>query len=412
MALAADDNFDRTERSSNTTTNVSCIPFLTDDNKAWSFTPNWISENETKSMKPKALQITNPLVAMIAISKYDDIGLFSDNYKNLKGIQHDVSKNIDLWNGYLNYDMNILTDKEQTDKEITLEKATQFFENIRNGLEENKNGYDSLICVLSGHGHNEALKCADRGSFKLSMIHDMFNCKALKSFSNKPKIFLIDLCRGGNLPASVRAPEKTWKRWKGVTEKDIHPDSDINIIYSNTKKYSVPENKTGSVMMPCLLNVFTSTNLTKHPLTNIITMLAEQVGKKSSLLCIESVSRIKYLIYFQKRLVKGEVKYINRYGKQIIGKEETNSFFGAIVKGIYYSVCWWMRESWIRNKIFYMSGICLCSGLYVGTVLSNRDVGNAMPDFGRNFTNVVIGAVNLVVEIMKNIGEANTRKKK
>ena len=88
---------------------------------------------------------------------------------------------------------------------------------------------------------------------------------------------------------------------------DIHPDSDITVIYSNTKKYEVPENDDGSVMIGSLSKVIKNTDLCTHDLSHIATMLNHEVSMRSSLLCVELVTRNKYLIYLKERTTQGRI---------------------------------------------------------------------------------------------------------
>eukprot|EP01084_Bolivina_argentea_P007066 13305_1 len=377
----------------------------------WSFGDNWIFANKNKQLKPKAICIENPLISIIGITKYDGN---QKPWVDLPGVGKDLNKSVNLWNGFFNYDVNILTDKQKNDKKITLEDAQKFFNDVRYSLVKNK--HDSLICILGGHGHNDALITSDKQHYKLSALQDFFSCKAEPLFANKPKIFIVDVCRGGEIAPSVQAPEETWTRWRGVGEKDIHPDSDISIIYSNTKKYQVPENDDGSVMMPCLSNVMQSTNLCTHDLNNITTMLAEEVGKKTSLLCVELVSRNKYLIYFKKKQNKGNV-IIN--GKNIDGNIGDDDNEEGVVNNIVYKMkdirnkiesYWWIFKR-LKYPLFIV--ICYCGYVALLTYINENKADSEkyhIPGFAEGLSSITSGVLALCIKTKNNIWNANKTK--
>eukprot|EP01083_Nonionella_stella_P090571 253002_1 len=382
------------------------------DGKEWDFDEKWISDNRDKQWVPNAQYIGNALVAMVGVSQY--IG-----YHDLPGVQQDVTQNADLWHGFLNYDMNILTDNEQQHRNITLKDAQAFFENIHYAM--TKNNYDSLIVVLSGHGEDDSLITADGKGYKLTAIQDMFNAKSLPSYCNKPKLYIVDLCRGHKLASLVDVPEKNVKRWKGHGPRIIHPDSDVNIIYSTTPNYQSLDTETGSVMMPCLSDVIQKTDLTKHHWTNIVTMLSDQVANKCELLCVQSVSTINYLIFFQKRAEQGYLKYFTHDGQQITAASNAkNRWWFAVmldrIREIQNRIMWnWKRVKSFKNlpKVVVLPPIfiTLCCGIFIGFTISRRDsMDMIIPQFAQTFNNSVWFVYGLVIETAQNVYHSNRRR--
>ena len=376
----------------------------------WSFGKQWISSNKSKERKPLAICIENPLVSVVSITKYK-------NLCDLPGVGADLNKNIDLWHMFLKYDLHILTDSDHyahNKNGITLTEAQHFFKGIRNEVADEKENHDALICVLGGHGHNDALITSDHTwndgkQYSLDTLQDYFSCKAEPLLSNKPRIFVVDLCRGADIPADVIAPKETFLRWRGVTGQDIHPDSDITVIYSNTKKYMVPENNNGSVMIGSLSDVMQNTDLCTHDLGNIATMVSQDVATQTPLLCVELVTRNKYLIYLKQRQTTGRL-VINGHevGEQIIVRKNK---FDEIVR----NVGEWLSQLGVIGK-FGMKSTMVIFGAYIVIVLLrniySKFTGKSIvtPGFAEAFKKITVAVVSILVDTGKGLYDANFRK--
>eukprot|EP01083_Nonionella_stella_P089464 249620_1 len=255
------------------------------------FVSLYILRQKHTKPQPRMVSIRHPLVTVVAASKYDGD---EKPYTDLPGVTKDVSKHIDLWNGHFGYNMNILTDQEHP---ITKKKLDDFYIEVKQTLKARK--HDSLICILTGHGSNESLITSDkeRVHFKISQLRDWFSSNSFPTFSTKPKIFIVDVCR----QQMEKKDAKLEKGWENIGDKHTsHPDSNMCFIYSSTKHYQVPDLNDGSPMIQCLVDVMSNIDLETNDLNRISVMIGDEVAKETgNSLCVEVVSTNKYLVYFQ-----------------------------------------------------------------------------------------------------------------
>ena len=68
---------------------------------------------------------------------------------------------------------------------------------FRDGLNEIKDEVSCCLVTLMSHGENGFIKMKDDDKVSLEFIFDMFNNKNCPALHEKPKIFIIQACRGG-----------------------------------------------------------------------------------------------------------------------------------------------------------------------------------------------------------------------
>ena len=56
---------------------------------------------------------------------------------------------------------------------------------------------DSLIVVLMSHGNNECISGVDRDERVILRLVNLFNRDGCPAMTNKPKMFIVNACRGG-----------------------------------------------------------------------------------------------------------------------------------------------------------------------------------------------------------------------
>lgn len=58
-------------------------------------------------------------------------------------------------------------------------------------------GYDCLLISILTHGDKDHL-CAHDGKYEISSIYDYFSASKCPTLAGKPKLFIIQACRGDN----------------------------------------------------------------------------------------------------------------------------------------------------------------------------------------------------------------------
>eukprot|EP01084_Bolivina_argentea_P089003 160688_1 len=314
---------------------------VNESNKEWEFDKKWLlHNNKNDKTKPKSLCIENALVSIIGISQYDKLE------DDLPGVAEDVQKQIDLWNGHFGFDVNVLapipkpvsvvygycrqniSEKIRFKERAVINIIIHFYayqpickEHIDSFMFQyaktpliNKK-YDALIFTVSGHGRNDGLVTSNSKYYSIDSLRDSFNLESERQLmqKNMPKLFIIDICRGGKIANEVEIPEENWARWRGHGPTTIHPDSDTNTFWSNTKGYQVPEGNfdgEGGAFITNFVDIMKDTNLCNYDMSHIATLITERISQQTHLICPEYISRNKYIIFFQAKTgVKGVVDW-------------------------------------------------------------------------------------------------------
>lgn len=66
--------------------------------------------------------------------------------------------------------------------------------------QDNLHSVDSLIVVLMSHGTNEIIEGVDNMHLNVLDLVKIFNGEKCPAMRGKPKMFLINACRGGKSP--------------------------------------------------------------------------------------------------------------------------------------------------------------------------------------------------------------------
>ncbi|ETN99195.1 caspase-1, partial [Reticulomyxa filosa] len=105
-------------------------------------------------------------------------------------------------------------------------------------LHKNKKQYDALIIIISGHGNEgDVLVTSDGEYLPIDEIKSFFDCNRMGSLKDCPKIFIIDICRGSNVPQIASGTQTKGKQ--GKEQNNIHNDNGFLMIWSTTKGYQV-----------------------------------------------------------------------------------------------------------------------------------------------------------------------------
>uniref|UniRef100_A0A8C0TAV6 Caspase-14-like n=3 Tax=Canis lupus TaxID=9612 RepID=A0A8C0TAV6_CANLF len=134
-----------------------------------------------------------------------------------------------------------------------LRKITLF----RDGLNEIKGDVGCCLITLMSHGENGFIKMEDGEKVNLQDIFEMFNNKNCPALQEKPKIFIIQACRGERRDSGVETDDEPMES-DDVSEKRRLPTfSDYFIIYPTQADHvALRHPRTGSVMIEAMSEVF------------------------------------------------------------------------------------------------------------------------------------------------------------
>ena len=164
----------------------------------------------TKVLKSKKGIITNPLILLIGISKYDTKRCKQFQMdKRLDGVEIDIENLQTLFKNVYNYThIKTIQDyidgdpqfRKNCDKWAATDKIVQAFCKCFSTRETimklSGTPIDSLIVCYSGHGcENDWLFCSNGELLSLYEIKNYFNEEKCPLLKDKPKLFYIDCCR-------------------------------------------------------------------------------------------------------------------------------------------------------------------------------------------------------------------------
>ena len=78
-----------------------------------------------------------------------------------------------------------------------LQELIEKIRSFRDGLNESKDDVGCCLVTLMSHGEKGFIKMEDGEKVSLEDIFEMFNNKNCPALQEKPKIFIIQACRGG-----------------------------------------------------------------------------------------------------------------------------------------------------------------------------------------------------------------------
>ncbi|ETO25639.1 hypothetical protein RFI_11496 [Reticulomyxa filosa] len=241
----------------------------------------------------KTKAIKNALVVMIAISEYED----NNKWPNLESAKDiDINNFKYIFEQELHYEF-VYNEESKMNKDDVNEFLAELVFNHK--LHKNKNQYDALIMIISGHGdEGDVLVTSDGKYVSIDKIRSSFNSHEMESLKDSPKIFIIDVCRGSNVPQSTSSTQKKGKQ--GKEQNNIHNDNGFLMIWSTTKGYQVGDL---SLFSESVKNTVVSKYKIGYPLSQMLREIREDIKKKGGgeWYCVESQDTIDYDISFQQR---------------------------------------------------------------------------------------------------------------
>ncbi|XP_004614672.2 caspase-14-like [Sorex araneus] len=139
------------------------------------------------------------------------------------------------------------------DKMELLEQITLF----RDELNEIKDEIGCCIVTLMSHGEQGFIKTKDGEKVSLELIFEMFNNKNCPALQEKPKIFIIQACRGDKRDCGVETDDEPMDSDDICEKRRLPTFSDYFIIYPTQPDHvALRHPLTGSVMIEAMIEVF------------------------------------------------------------------------------------------------------------------------------------------------------------
>ncbi|XP_019518345.1 PREDICTED: caspase-14-like isoform X2 [Hipposideros armiger] len=134
-----------------------------------------------------------------------------------------------------------------------MDKLTSF----RDGLNEMKDEIGCCVVTLMSHGEKGFIKMKDGARVSLEDVFEMFNNKNCPGLHEKPKIFIIQACRGEKRDNGIETDDEPMQL-DDISEKRRLPTfSDYFIIYPTQADHvALRHSRTGSVMIEKMIDVY------------------------------------------------------------------------------------------------------------------------------------------------------------
>ncbi|XP_070532537.1 caspase-3-like [Ptychodera flava] len=153
--------------------------------------------------------------------------------KNRGGSDIDEANIIGTFKGVLNYDVM------DPSHDLTKEKLLQQLDQVKTFITMSKllkKEYSSLIVFISSHGEKSGIKTMDQKVVSVDEITSKFNGDKLPEMAGKPKVFLIQACRGKALGRGVsidKCDDEPEEEQQATVQDDVMPSLALQSIPVN-----------------------------------------------------------------------------------------------------------------------------------------------------------------------------------
>ncbi|XP_052084454.1 caspase-14-like isoform X2 [Mytilus californianus] len=172
--------------------------------------------------------------------------------KKRSGSENDIIALESFFRGQLGFTVNV---KEDVTKDELLQTLTETKRTLT-GSEAKK--YYCFICVVMSHGEEDGIKTIDGQKIKMDDITAKFKNTEFKDFIDKPKIFIVQTCRGKPVQplAEHVADDEMELEDDFIGSVSVPKDADILLAYATTDGHlSFRHKETGSWFIDALVKV-------------------------------------------------------------------------------------------------------------------------------------------------------------
>ncbi|XP_052768739.1 caspase-3-like [Mya arenaria] len=173
---------------------------------------------------------------------------------------------------------------------LTLRELEQRFTDVKQRLNDTiaKDNLYCFVCAIMGHGNKDGIATADGKMISEETIRKRFTNNYIPNFAGKPKVFLIQACRGTDLQDGEQVEDDdisdVTAKNNDVIEDDIivtvPNDADTLIAFSSTPGYkSTRMTVSGSWFITTCVEVFRQFYKTDH-LEDMLVTVRERVAQK------------------------------------------------------------------------------------------------------------------------------------
>ncbi|XP_055617145.1 caspase-1-like [Toxorhynchites rutilus septentrionalis] len=160
---------------------------------------------------------------------------------------------------------------------------------IKLEFDEDLQDSDCLIVVILTHGEDGDYLMARDNKYHLYRFIENFTPTALKSMAGKPKLFIVQACRGNKIDRGVTLRAKSIQVSNSMdhvdsqTEIFVYPEfADLLIMMSSHHGHYSFRNETGSWMIQELCNVIENCDIDSSSIYDILTETSDAVSKRIS----------------------------------------------------------------------------------------------------------------------------------
>nr|XP_006121821.1 caspase-14-like isoform X2 [Pelodiscus sinensis] len=143
-------------------------------------------------------------------------------------------------------------------------------EEFRDQINQSKDEVSCCLIVLMSHGRSHGLiQGKDGVTVDLDDVFALFNNIQCPKLQEKPKIFIIQACRGGKEDHGVEEIEQVFEEadctYNLIAIRRLPTASDYYVVYSTQKGYvSLRNRKKGSRMIEAMDEVFSEHGMKRH----------------------------------------------------------------------------------------------------------------------------------------------------
>jgi len=166
--------------------------------------------------------------------------------------------------------------------------SEQLEEKLRQISRTNFDPYDCLVIILSSHGAKDVILGVDGSVSRLDDLFSLFNPIQCNSLRNKPKLFFVQACRGGDNEITVQSDGNR-----------ITLNQDFFFAYSTVENHvSFRDPTKGSWFLQCLAENFSSPQImSNHNLTDLLTKvncdIIDRYSSQRIAQCCSYISQLK-----------------------------------------------------------------------------------------------------------------------